>query len=209
MALVVLSTIAIAKEPRNLDNYKGELIRYHDTGDYMHDLDDVMVHALSYLQLRLEQPHKGQKFAIILDIDETSLSNYNNMRQMDFGGSVADVRRAEDTGTDPAILPTLQLYRYAKSHGIAVIFLTGRFEAERAVTAKNLIAAGYQNWDGLILRTKPYETVPAEVYKIAMRKQLVKQGYRIILNIGDQKSDLLGGYADKTFKLANPYYYIA
>jgi len=29
-----------------------------------------------------------------------------------------------------------------------------------------------------------------------------------ILNMGDQESDPAGGYADVTFKLPNPFYYI-
>ncbi|MGB6550988.1 MAG: HAD family acid phosphatase [Xanthobacteraceae bacterium] len=30
----------------------------------------------------------------------------------------------------------------------------------------------------------------------------------MIANVGDQESDLSGGYAEKTFKLPNPFYYI-
>lgn len=206
--LVILSTFAIAKEPKNLQTYKTELTKYHDSGDYMHDIDNVIKHALSYVQLRLEQPH-NKKMAIVLDIDETSLSNYDDMQKMGFGGSIQDIRQAEDRAKDPAILPTLQLYRFAKTNGISVFFITGRFEEERTVTAANLKSAGYDNWDGLILRGKRYEVVPAEVYKTAMRKQLEQNGYDIILNIGDQKSDLIGGYADKTFKLSNPFYFIS
>jgi len=36
----------------------------------------------------------------------------------------------------------------------------------------------------------------------------VAQGYDILLTIGDQYSDLKGGYADKGFKLPNPMYYL-
>ena len=40
------------------------------------------------------------------------------------------------------------------------------------------------------------------------RKKLVDQGYTIIVNIGDQMSDLDGGFAERTFKLPNPFYFI-
>jgi hypothetical protein len=40
------------------------------------------------------------------------------------------------------------------------------------------------------------------------RQALEKGGYLIVLNIGDQWSDLMGGYSLKTFKLPNPFYYI-
>ncbi len=37
-------------------------------------------------------------------------------------------------------------------------------------------------------------------------QQIEAEGYVIIANIGDQTSDLIGGYAEKTFKLPNPLY---
>jgi hypothetical protein len=33
-------------------------------------------------------------------------------------------------------------------------------------------------------------------------------GFTIIANIGDQKSDLEGGYAEMTFKVPSPFYFI-
>ena len=204
------SAAASAKEPVNLYLVKQRLVRYHDSGEYLFDIDDVMKQALRYLSFRIDHPAtlQGKKPLIILDIDETSLSNYPSMVAMDFGGTKEEIRQAEDEATDLPINPTLQLYRYAKSHNVSVIFLTGRHEYERAVTIKNLSEAGYANWDGLILRSEAYKTTPAATYKTDMRKQLVSKGYDIILNIGDQRSDLAGGFADKTFKLPNPYYFI-
>ena len=79
---------------------------------------------------------------------------------------------------------------------------------EYVLKKENLKAAGYTKWDGLFLRPKGYEHVPAATYKTAIRKEITQLGYQIIVNIGDQKSDLVGGYADKGFKLPNPYYFI-
>ncbi len=45
-------------------------------------------------------------------------------------------------------------------------------------------------------------------YKTAMRKKITEQGYDIVLSMGDQYSDLVGGYDDAMFKVPNPYYYI-
>jgi len=33
-------------------------------------------------------------------------------------------------------------------------------------------------------------------------------GFNIVANFGDQYSDLTGGFADKTFKVPNPMYYL-
>jgi len=34
----------------------------------------------------------------------------------------------------------------------------------------------------------------------------MKEGYVIVANVGDQNSDLVGGYCRKFFKLPNPFY---
>lgn len=201
-------TLAYAKEPTNLAITKQSLIKYHDSGAYMNDIANVIQKAMRYLELRIKRGHLKGKPAIILDIDETSLSNYRDMLKMDFGGTAELVQQLEDQGTDEAISPTLKLYRFAKAHRIAVFFVTGRFEEEREATLNNLKKAGYTQPDGLILRTSKYRKSPAATYKTAVRKSIVNEGYNILLNIGDQKSDLRGGYADEIFKLPNPYYLI-
>jgi HAD superfamily, subfamily IIIB (Acid phosphatase) len=48
-------------------------------------------------------------------------------------------------------------------------------------------------------------TIP---YKSGTRAYIESQGYDIVADFGDQFSDLLGGYADKTFKMPNPNYYL-
>lgn len=203
------SMLVYAKEPANLAYFKKDLKRYHDSGEYNHDLGTKIQNAMRYLEIRIAQNNfHDKKPAIVLDIDETALSNYPNMVKLDFGGTLDEIRQAEIKGEDEAIMPTLNLYRYAKANKVAVFFITGRQENEREATQKNLDAAGFVNYDGLILRQGEYTASPASTYKIAMRKQIAAQGYDIVLNIGDQKSDLRGGYADKTYKLPNPYYHI-
>lgn len=203
------STLVLATEPANLAEIKKQLKQYHDSGLYNKDIKNVDDAALVYLKHRVAQADfHGKKPAIVLDIDETSLSNYNDMVTLDFGGTLKEIISYEDKGHDPVIQPTLALYQFAKAHHVAVFFLTGRLEYERKTTAENLQKAGYHDWDSLILRDSIYKTAPASVYKTAIRKKLTEQGYDILLNVGDQNSDLKGGYADKTFKLPNPYYFI-
>ena len=45
-------------------------------------------------------------------------------------------------------------------------------------------------------------------YKSATRGYVESLGYDIVANFGDQFSDLDGGFADKTFKLPNPNYFL-
>lgn len=54
------------------------------------------------------------------------------------------------------------------------------------------------------------EKLTAMQYKTRERTKLVKEGYRILGNMGDQWSDVLGHNVGKrTFKLPNPMFYIA
>ena len=45
-------------------------------------------------------------------------------------------------------------------------------------------------------------------YKSATRAHIELLGYDIVANFGDQYSDLKGGFADKTFKMPNPNYFL-
>lgn len=209
IALLSVSLAGFANEPGNIAVTKQKLRQYHDSGAYQNDIANVMQKAMRYLELRVTQKNfRGCRPAIVLDIDETSLSNYPDMDKRDFGGLMADIQADEDQGKDAVISPTLKLYRFAKANKVAVFFVTGRTEEERRPTEANLKAAGFTDFDGLILRNHKQAHIPADKYKIATRKQLASDGYLILLNIGDQMSDLRGGYADKTFKLPNPYYFI-
>ena len=49
---------------------------------------------------------------------------------------------------------------------------------------------------------------PTIQYKSGTRAYIESQGYDVVADLGDQFSDLLGGYADKTFKMPNPNYYL-
>jgi acid phosphatase len=131
----------------------------------------------------------SSRMAVVLDIDETSLSNYS----------------ANEAGK--AIAPTLQVFNDARARGIAIFFVTGRPETQRQVTVENLEREGFHNWQGLTL--KPVgSTLTTVAYKSAARAAVEQLGFRIIANIGDQYSDLAGGHADRAFKIPNPFYFL-
>jgi acid phosphatase len=50
---------------------------------------------------------------------------------------------------------------------------------------------------------------PVEDFKTAARTEIERKfNVRIIANVGDQDSDLIGGHAERTFKVPNPFYFI-
>ena len=143
----------------------------------------------------------------MLDIDETSLNNYPCLNA-NGGIPYAAVPNAVCvTKYDaPPVLPIRSLFRRAKDLGVKVFFITARPEAIRAGTLDNLKAAGFTGKYELILQPADYTEESKVPYKSGARKQIQKRGFRIIANVGDQQSDLAGGYSERTFKLPNPIY---
>ena len=143
--------------------------------------------------------------AIVLDIDETSLSNYDGLVGTNFSSLGNVVPAVAATGT--AIGPTLRLYRAARERSVAVFFITGRPSVIQSMTESNLRSAGYdQGWDGIFFKPGDKGTVE---FKAGQRAELEQQGFDIVANVGDQESDLSGGHADRSFKLPNPFYFIS
>jgi hypothetical protein len=91
-----------------------------------------------------------------------------------------------------------------------VFFVTGRHEGQmlRDATIKNLKAAGYDGWTGLVLRPATAGNMTIAVYKSGERAKIAAQGYTIIVNAGDQQTDLEGGYSERAYKLPNPFYFL-
>lgn len=200
------------------------LKQYHDSGHYESDLEKVGDKAQAYLDRRVARinkrakqrcrkqgtsPCRKPKLALVLDIDETSLSNYSELAAANFTGATAALTTALFAATSPAIDPTLELFDDARDHKVAVFFITGRPDLDiiRDRTEENLTGAGYSGWEELVL--KPSDAAGTRDYKSGARAAIEDDGYRIVLNVGDQDSDLKGGYSDKAYKLPNPFYFIS
>lgn len=195
------------------------LARYAD-GAYLDEVAAVYTKAHGILAQKAGTPeaNAAAKLAVVLDIDETSLSNIKLSRLnnfTDYPTGPCDLEKGpcsvaewfkRDLGMP--IAPAVEFAKAAQQAGIALIFITGRKEDTREVTARNLEAAGYEDWKELVLRPSGPSKGGAADYKAAERRRLTEAGYRILINIGDQQSDLDGGYAEHTLKLPNPFYYI-
>jgi predicted secreted acid phosphatase len=204
-----------ASMPGNLGDLKQQITEYKRSGGYDRDVEAVLGNAQVYVMRRAPLVRKP---AIILDIDETSLSNWPEIQANDYGrftngacnlpagpcGSASWVASAQAE----AILPTLALFRAAKTKGVSVFFITGRSETAREATESNLHKAGYDGWSALIMRPAGTSTPSAADYKAPERVKIAAQGFTIIANVGDQPSDLSGGNAERTYLVPNPFYRI-
>ncbi|KAL1125202.1 hypothetical protein V6Z11_A13G028000 [Gossypium hirsutum] len=195
--------------PEECEEYVGH---YMLRKQYRKDSRAVAKEAFLYAQ-SLKLAGDGKDIWIFY-IDETTLSNSPYYAQHGFGAEPYNATLFDEwvmEGAAPALPESLLLYNKLLSLGIKVVFLTGRQESQRNTTASNLKNVGYHTWDKLILKEpSKYSGKTAVFYKSNERKMLEKKGYRIIGNIGDQWSDLLGTNTDnRTFKLPDPMYYIS
>jgi len=206
-------TVLVPRELPNLGKLQIELKQYHDCkgnyGCYTTDLNRETAQAVAELDRLAAQSRFGAKPAVVLDIDETSLSNYAEILEADFAWNPDAWNRWVQKAAAPAIPGTLRFYQEARRLGVAVFFITGRPESQRAATEKNLRGDGYTRWAGLVLRSPAQADTPTTVYKSAARRNIVAAGYRILVNMGDQMSDLDGSpQAEVSVKLSDPFYYI-
>jgi len=177
---------------------------------YWADLDAQTKRAEAVLDRAISLAKPGDKLAMVLDIDETSLSGFCELRREDYGFLLAQFNRWVVTPDASMPVPgTVRLFNKARAAGVEVFFITGRWDEQREATAKNLELAGYKGWKGLSLRTGPQKQMGTVAYKGEERKKIVDAGYRIVLNMGDQWSDLNGEARGETsVKLPNPFYYL-
>ncbi|KAK6914807.1 Acid phosphatase, class B-like [Dillenia turbinata] len=194
--------------PATCEGYVGHYMLGHQ---YRKDIQAVVYAAIGYAKsLNIS---KDGKDIWIFDIDETSLSNLPYYAKHGFGAEPYNSTLFNEwvfEGKAPALPGTLKLYRKIVSLGIKPVFLTGRSEDQRKVTSSNLKNVGYRSWLKLILKASSESGTTAVVYKSTHRAELEASGYRIVGNIGDQWSDILGTHeANRSFKLPDPMYYIS
>ena len=203
-------------EPPNYSIAQMRIADYADCIDpnhcYWSDLAKQTTLAQSKLKELIEK-HKGESnLAMVLDIDDTSLTSYCEEKREGFG-FYYPINEAWMTSTEASIpIPgTLALYQQAVKANLEVFFITGRNHEDYVTTSRNLIKAGYTDFkpDHLILRDDAERTMTATQYKSLERDKITAQHYKIILSVGDQWSDLNGtSVAEVSIKLPNPFYFL-
>ncbi|SBN64029.1 HAD superfamily, subfamily IIIB (Acid phosphatase) [Curtobacterium sp. 9128] len=220
----------------NIDSVKKTIATYYgDPGTgianrtdspYIREMRSIVARQTAQLrQIHDRAVRKGEKPAIVLDADDTTLWTYDmEVADMHF---VFDPTEQDVWVQDqrfPATPSMVGLVNTASAMGFTVFGLTGRNDDQKAATVANLTKVGYQGfssddfftkWTGVGASQQPSYITCATAscttveYKAQTRKHIEQDlGYDIALNIGDQWSDLQGGYADRNLKLPNPTYYL-
>ncbi|CAH2077605.1 unnamed protein product [Thlaspi arvense] len=183
---------------------------YYNQGQFDKDYIIVANYALAYA--KTVKIGGDGKDAWVFDIDETLLSNLEYYAAHGYGSEPYNSKAFNEwvlKGTAPGFDASFKLFKGLKKLGFTIILLTGRDEGQRAITEKNLQDAGYSGWEYLLLRGEEDQGKAAAKYKSEQRSRMVKKGYKLHGNTGDQWSDLQGfALADRSFKVPNPMYYI-
>ena len=205
--------------PNATDGGDRLLHTFSTTGAYAAEMKGLEAGALKYLAKAAKHRHSRGTPAVLFDVDDTTLNTYDYEIYSNFVYNPVTNAAFVNAATFPAVPGMPQLAQKARDAGYAVFFLTGRPESQRAGTVVNLTDVGYQVDDSrLFLKdlTAPWLSscgtrVPAcstVEYKSLTRQHIESLGYDIVANFGDQFSDLSGGFADRTFKVPNPMYYL-
>jgi hypothetical protein len=222
---------------QQLRNYYGDPLgtgQFAATSNYAREASKVASEGARYLSHHRAHGHVTK--AIVLDVDATTLATWNYEVFSNWAYNPATNADYVNGQKFPAVPGMVATVRTAEREGYAIFYLTGRPTSQEQATLGNLTAdgvgvdAGFPKpttlrggEDGLF--TKPdVSAYPAYLkkacaadpdgkcttihYKAATRAHIESLGYDIVANFGDQYSDLKGGYADQTFKLPNPNYYL-
>jgi predicted secreted acid phosphatase len=220
----------------NIDSVKKTIATYYgDPGTGIADKTaspyiTEMKHIVAKQTARLKSDYrkaiaKGEKPAIIFDADDTTLETYDmEVAAMHFNFDPVVQDEYVQAERFPATPSMVGFVNTAAKIGYNVFGLTGRNDDQKSATLANLTKDGYKpfttsnfytKWTGVGASQQPsYVTCVVAnkcttvEYKALTRKHIESLGYTITLNVGDQWSDLQGGYSKRIVKLPNPTYYL-
>jgi hypothetical protein len=208
-------TTTVDPVPNDIDGADKLLHTFSPTGPYANEMAGVVDEATKYLRKPNAGTGTGTK-AVLFDVDDTTLNTYNYEIYSNFVYSPTTNAPFVNSAAFPAVPHMVDLEHYAESQGYTVFFLTGRPIAQHDGTYNNLTGVGYDvDNANLYLKdqTAPWisscaPTCTTIQYKSLTRQHIESLGFNIVANFGDQFSDLAGGFADQTFKIPNPMYYL-
>ena len=123
----------------------------------------------------IAEPTTRQPWAAVFDIDETLLLNLPN----------------DAVKQNPA---TIKVVQWLRDHNVKLFAVTARSftEASRHYALEQLRAVGHTDYDeeSIFLTFSNYEPYSRSWFKYQARKRIVAQGYHLLLNAGDNFSDL-------------------
>ena len=204
LILFSITLLSCGSVPVNLQVSKKNIVKYYESGEYSNDLKNIISNAEDEINKIKLQTNS----AVVFDVDETSLSNYESIKKIYFGYDPQKWDNWINEAKAPAIPEVKQFYDFITLKKIKVIFLSSRNISQYNSTYRNLNNTGYVTFDTLILKDSSYAGFTSLEFKSKQRELLTQKGYDIIADIGDQVSDLEGKFHGLQIKLPNYLYII-
>ena len=198
-------TAFTVNEPENIAVAKDQLAGYSKSGLYEKHVHEV----IQAVRKHVSKHHLvGAKSAVVLDIDETMISNAKFRSQFDYGFNSNVWKKWVSESAADSLPGMLNLYKHLRREGVTVFAVTGRRQQGSIAqdpTVRNLERLGFKGIQQYFF--KPNRSgVNTVKYKSGIRKKIEAMGYTILANVGDQWSDLEGGHSMANFKMPNPFY---
>jgi len=202
----VLALVFISCSPAlvNLDTAKDQIASYYESGQFERELTEIINDAKEKFSKVELEPNS----AVVFDIDETTLDNYEAIKQIGYGYEKKYWNEWIEKAKAPAIHKVKDLYDFLLEKGFKIIFITGKKDYQYNATFKNLNSAGYVDFDTLIVREKKDYKTKSALFKSLKRKEMTEKGYVVVGCVGDQFTDCQGENCGIVVKLPNYLYLV-
>ncbi len=164
------------------NQHMAEAIQQSKSPAFQEQFDAVVNQAHAYLNTVKPNPRN----VIITDLDETLIDNAGYYQHHPAFQPDAWNTWLKENQHQQYHQSVYRLLKDAKAKGFSVMFITGRSISQAGET---LAQTKDFTWDGEFYRPSG-EPLTARQLKSETRALLTRLGYHIVLNIGDQKSDL-------------------
>tara|TARA_B100001094_G_C18165084_1_gene791548 strand:- start:1373 stop:1918 length:546 start_codon:yes stop_codon:yes gene_type:complete len=140
--------------------------------------------------------HKDQRNCAVFDIDETVIQSTCMICKEDL--------------KDPKIIkPMYNLVHLLFKNGVDIYFVTARSDTPgaRKYTVNQLKEFNLDVYKKLYMKgMKQPEDKDIGIIKKEARQDITENGYNIILSVGDQETDMEGGFFKESIKMPNSVY---
>lgn len=186
---------------------KQEVIDYYESAGHESEVAKILTQAKQVI----DSMEVSGNLAVVLDIDETSLNHYKALKEYDFpqGDNHKVWNECIFKTSGEPIKATLDFYRYCLAKGMKIFFVSARVADSIGATKSALNSAGYTQFENVFVFPKEitnYDPKQFTNFKAERRAYIESLGFKIVLSLGDQSSDLSGGYTQHTFQLPNYLY---
>lgn len=186
--------------------HKDAVIAYYESQNHESAVAEILKPAY---QLIKNYSDTTTEYAIVFDVDETSLNHYQDLKNAGFPQDDLvwdDIVKMTDC---QPIEATLNFYKKCVELGYKVFFVSARYWHSLAATKQALKNARYTKFEDVFVfpaNIQEYKADEFKNFKSERRAFVESLGFKVLLSIGDQPSDLIGGFTKYTYELPNYLY---